>query len=167
MPRASLGPRLWLNPSRNVWVIRDGKVFLSTGCAGWKGAQERFDKYMAGREPEERARPAAAPIDGFIYFVTAEAPSFPIKIGFTEKANGLRIKALQTGCPYRVIHLATVPGQYRDEKELHRRFAGQRLQGEWFTRSEDLMTLIASYQTGGRMTESEAVQSRPSAEARP
>lgn len=33
MPRRSRGPRLYLDPQRSQWAIRDGKSFVRTGCA--------------------------------------------------------------------------------------------------------------------------------------
>jgi hypothetical protein len=33
MPRAKAPPRLYLDPRRKQWVIRDGSRFIRTGCA--------------------------------------------------------------------------------------------------------------------------------------
>jgi hypothetical protein len=139
MPRASLGPRLWFDLSRESFVIRDGSKFLRTGATGWKAAQKRLDEYMKSRPG---SKPAAQPITGLVYFLTAEAPGFPIKIGFTTKPGHMRSKAVQTGCPYRLVIIGTFPGGYRDENKLHRQFASQRLEGEWFARNDDLIALI-------------------------
>jgi hypothetical protein len=144
MPRASLGPRLWFDPNRQNWVIRDGRKFIRTGAAGWKQAEDCLREYLRD-DPLERRRRATAvakPISGFVYFLTADFPDFPIKIGFTEKPGDMRSKSLQTGCPYRLIQLAMITGTYSDEKKLHRRFEAQRLEGEWFARSDDLMDLV-------------------------
>lgn len=139
MPRASLGPRLWFDPSRENWVIRDGRKFVRTGTTGWKAAQTRFDEYLKTRPG---ANPVVKPIVGFVYFLTAAAPGFPIKIGFTSKPGQMRSKGIQTGCPYRIVVLGMFAGGYSDENKLHRRFAAQRLEGEWFARSDELMALI-------------------------
>lgn len=149
MPRASLGPRLWFDSSRENWVIRDGSKFMRTGASGWKAAQERFDEYMKTK-PDRK--PQAGPVAGFVYFMTAEAPGFPIKIGFTTKPEHMRSKGVQTGCPYRLVVLGTFAGGYRDENKLHRQFASQRLEGEWFARTPDLMEMIRSLapRSGGR-----------------
>jgi hypothetical protein len=124
-------------------MIRDGKTFLSTGCAGWKGAQEKFIAYMEGKEPADRVAAPAPPIQGFVYFVTAEKAEFPIKIGFTQKQNDLRLRGLQTGCPYPLRVICFVPGTYSDERTMHQRFAESRLEGEWFARTPELMAVIA------------------------
>jgi hypothetical protein len=139
MPRASLGPRLWFDPSRENWVIRDGSKFIRTGAGGWKAAQDRFNEYL---KAHPGTKPFSLPITGVVYFLTAEAPGFPVKIGFTSKPSQMRSKSVQTGCPYRIVVLGTFPGGYRDENKLHRQFASQRLEGEWFARSDDLMALI-------------------------
>ncbi len=138
MPRASLGPRLWFDSSRESWVIRDGGKFIRTGAGGWKAAQGHLCEYLKTRPGAKPAKP----IVGLVYFLTAEAPGFPIKIGFTSKPGQMRSKAVQTGCPYRLIILGTFAGGYRDENKLHRRFASQRLEGEWFARSDELVALI-------------------------
>lgn len=145
MPRTSLGPRLWFDPGRQNWVIRDGRKFIRTGAAGWQGAQQQFREYLKGRPNNQ---PLAAPIIGFVYFLTAEAPGFPIKIGFTRKPGNMRSKGVQTGCPYRLVVLGTFAGGYSDENKLHRQFAGQRLEGEWFARSDELMAVIKERSTG-------------------
>lgn len=81
---------------------------------------------------------------GFIYFVTADHPDFPIKIGFMEKKNDLRMRGLQTGCPYPLILLGTVTGTYQGERALHRQFGQHRLNGEWFQRTPELLAYIES-----------------------
>jgi hypothetical protein len=120
-------------------VIRDGRRFVRTGAAGRQAAQARFEEYLRS---SKRTQALAGPTTGFIYFISADYPRFPIKIGFTQRNNLLRSKGLQTGNPYRLMVLATMPGGYSDERRLHRQFAAQRLEGEWFARSDDLMELI-------------------------
>lgn len=140
MPRRSLGPRLYFDENRQNWVIRDGHRFIRTGATGWRTAQERLNEYMKTRPVN--LPPPAEPAMGYVYFVTADHPDFPIKIGFTQRADATRSKDLQTGCPYPVKVLALFPGTYSDERKLHRQFADQRLQGEWFARSDELIALI-------------------------
>jgi hypothetical protein len=48
------------------------------------------------------------------------------------------VKALQTGSASELIMLATHAGTQDDERELHRIFASDRIQGEWFDSSEPL-----------------------------
>lgn len=45
MPRRAKGPRLYLDPKRRVWVIRDGARFVRTGCGA--GDSEGAEKLLA------------------------------------------------------------------------------------------------------------------------
>jgi hypothetical protein len=67
-----------------------------------------------------------------IYFVQGEDYG-PVKIGFTSHVDPeTRLSALQCGSPVKLILRAAVQGTVAEEAELHRRFAAQRLHGEWF-----------------------------------
>jgi hypothetical protein len=142
MSRASLGPRLWFDEGRQEWVIRDGPKFIRTGAGGWRKAQDMLNDHMDSRTAPAVEAPIRFQTDGFVYFITADFPDFPVKIGFTRKENGRRQRYLQISCPYRLVVLGTFPGRHKDEFELHRRFAAQQLEGEWFSRSPELMEVI-------------------------
>ncbi|MCS3690993.1 GIY-YIG nuclease family protein [Bradyrhizobium elkanii] len=146
MPRPSLGPRLWFDESRQEWVIRDLGKFIRTGAGGWRKAQDMLAEYLNTYRAPAQEPPLGLQIDGFVYFMTADCPDFPIKIGFTRKDNGRRQRLLQVGCPYALILLGRFAGRQGDERRLHRRFASQRLQGEWFARTPDLLNLIKEKQ---------------------
>lgn len=78
-----------------------------------------------------------------IYFVEAVGVG-NIKIGFTGADDvQFRIDQLQTGCPVPLRLLNAVPGTEQDEKDLHRRFAANRVHGEWFKPAPELLALIA------------------------
>ena len=65
MPRRSKGPRLWLDPRRKQWVIRDGSGFIRTGCAeaALKLAEKLLAKYIARKyEPEKTPIPPIADV---------------------------------------------------------------------------------------------------------
>lgn len=76
-----------------------------------------------------------------IYFV--QAPSGPIKIGFTGDWRKRRI-ALQSGNPERLTTLLVVPGERVDEQALHRAFAAHRVRSEWFAPVDELLAYIES-----------------------
>lgn len=81
-----------------------------------------------------------------IYFIQDSA-SHNIKIGFTsaEDADGRRA-ALQTGNSAELVLLRTIPGGKRiTEATLHRRFAKDRVAGEWFRPSPDLLRFIIEW----------------------
>lgn len=138
MPRRALGARLYFDRKRESWIIRDGTVFIRTGARGWKKAEQKLAEYIRDRPATV---PARVPTQGFVYFVTAEWPDYPIKIGFAERVSS-RTGDLQTTCPYPIVLLATFAGTYQDESGLHRQFKADRLCGEWFRRSPKLMALI-------------------------
>ena len=145
MPRSAIGPRLWFDRKRCQWVILDrGGVFRRTGTSDEREAHVKLVRFIQthGSKPP---RPTPK-VPGYIYFVSAEFPDFPIKIGFTESLSGSRLEAIQTGCPYRIVMLAAVEGTYQFEKHMHREFAADRLCGEWFKRSNRLMAAIAAVQ---------------------
>jgi len=76
-----------------------------------------------------------------VYFLAA-GPF--IKIGKGSGDATKRASELQTGCPYPITILATMPGGVREEKALHRRFARIRAHGEWFRAEDFLLNFIAS-----------------------
>ena len=51
MPRRSRGPRLYLDPKRKQWTIRDGRSFIRTGCAESErpAAEERLAEYIGSK----------------------------------------------------------------------------------------------------------------------
>jgi len=79
-----------------------------------------------------------------VYFIQiAGKLDSPIKIGFsTEGGLEDRLLALQTGNPYRLRILATMPGGQEVEARLHESFEHVRMMGEWFEASPALLALI-------------------------
>lgn len=145
MGRQSKGPRLYLQPARRdeygqiretaVWVIRDGTIKRSTGCAENQRdlADVALADYARGRAPDKTY---------YVYFLSAKSENFPVKIGITESRAG-RFRSIQGALPFEVEVIGMVP--VKDpifERRLHRQFAGQRLKGEWFTRSPELLAAI-------------------------
>lgn len=85
------------------------------------------------------------PGSGFVYFVRA---GNDIKIGFSVTPKK-RVHALQIGCPINVELLAIIPGTIDIERELHRRFFGLHVRGEWFRADNDLLSYIQSVREEG------------------
>lgn len=75
-----------------------------------------------------------------IYF-TQDSSSFHVKIGYAIDAESRR-KTLQTGNSAPLVILATMPGDRSTESALHRRFANDRIAGEWFYPTPALLLFI-------------------------
>lgn len=77
-----------------------------------------------------------------IYFIQ-DTEKFTIKIGHTEKDTPeARRRACQTGNSALLTILAAIPGEEKDEKALHDRFAKHRLMGEWFSPATEILALV-------------------------
>lgn len=76
-----------------------------------------------------------------VYFVQPERGGL-VKIGFTTKSVPERVRELQTGCPDKLVVLATEDGGESKEAELHEEFADLRVVGEWFKPDVRLMRRI-------------------------
>lgn len=61
MPRRSQGARLYLDPERKQWVIRDGTSFIRTGCpeSDHANAEKQLAEYIGGKY---RPAPSASPL---------------------------------------------------------------------------------------------------------
>lgn len=65
----------------------------------------------------------------------------PVKIGLARKPWE-RLAALQTANPVRLRGIAAWSGSVDQEKALHELFAADRLEGEWFKPSAELLALV-------------------------
>lgn len=68
---------------------------------------------------------------GRVYFIGSTGLK-AVKIGYTSGPPGIRLAALQTGCPARLELLADVPRTLEDERRLHVAFSPLLIRGEWF-----------------------------------
>lgn len=79
-----------------------------------------------------------------IYFVRVAGQSL-VKIGFAENV-GERIGTLQTASPFELVLLGTIAAKSRkEEAALHKRFASDRVRGEWFYLSPTIRRYIFQY----------------------
>lgn len=83
-------------------------------------------------------RPKKMP-SSFIYFISYEGG--PIKIGVAKNPES-RLRELQTGCPFPLRVLGTMPGTISLERQLHIKFDHLRLGGEWFSRDREILNFI-------------------------
>jgi len=80
------------------------------------------------------------PIRTRLYFIR-KGLSGEIKIGISVNPYK-RIKTLQTACVEDLHLLGHIPGTYADEAKLHRKFHENRLRGEWFEGTPDIVAFI-------------------------
>lgn len=74
-----------------------------------------------------------------VYFITCRQTG-TVKIGNSLEPHA-RLRELQTAHPYELKVEAVLPGGHEEEHDMHRRFAEERLKGEWFTIT-DMIELI-------------------------
>lgn len=77
-----------------------------------------------------------------IYFAQADGTDL-VKIGYTGGDPAKRIGELQTGCPYKLVLLASIEGNEQREARWHKDFAADRVSGEWFKLTPRLILEIA------------------------
>lgn len=82
--------------------------------------------------------PSATPVS--LYAIQAGEDG-PVKIGIASKPWE-RIATLQTASPVRLRGLAAWRGSMDEERAIHKLFAEDRLEGEWFKPSADLIALV-------------------------
>jgi hypothetical protein len=87
----------------------------------------------------DHARPGEKP--GWVYFVACPA-TMRLKIGHTKGNVYARLAALQTGSASPLRLMAKQPGTIDTERSLHTRFAKQRVQGEWFEVSGEILAYM-------------------------
>lgn len=79
-----------------------------------------------------------APKQGYIYVIDCDGF---IKIGYSTDPRG-RLSNLRVSSPLEITVLRVIEGTVADERELHNRFAAQRVRGEWFKREGELAEWI-------------------------
>lgn len=78
----------------------------------------------------------------YVYFVEA-GEGGPIKIGVAIDVAA-RVKDLQSANPTPLRLIVSIPGGYEEEGRLHRRFADERLNSEWFRGDGEVRALALS-----------------------
>lgn len=82
---------------------------------------------------------------GYIYFISAK--NGPVKIGFSTNPEQ-RLRTISKHHAETMMLLAVTPGTMETEFELHQRWAKQRIRGEWFARTAELMRDINAIADG-------------------
>lgn len=114
---------------------------VSTGC-GQHELVEANAKLQQYREVNSLTRTSREILDHYLYFVSAEAHNFPVKIG-TTRNRFTRFRSIQVSLPYKLVLLGIVAIKNQTtEWAIHKMFAQDRLEGEWFARTPRLMEFI-------------------------
>lgn len=93
-----------------------------------------------------------------IYFIQV-GDDGPVKIGFTKLSPSIRLSGLQVANPYPLRMLGRMVGNAATERFLHKKFARNRLRGEWFSPTTSLLQYCEDraestrYITGAILTE--------------
>lgn len=98
-----------------------------------------------------------------IYFVES-GEGGPIKIGVAIDVTA-RLKDLQVANPIPLRLLVSIRGDYDDERSLHRRFASERISGEWF-RGDGAVRAFAVSLIGSSSDDSAVALSKATASVR-
>lgn len=85
---------------------------------------------------------AIVPDTGKVYFIATESYDF-VKIGWAMRPKA-RLTELQTGCPHELFLLKTIPAEFFEEADYHKRFARFRHRGEWFRCEGELKKFVFS-----------------------
>lgn len=136
MGRKRLGPRLYFDPARKRWTIREDHTFIRTRYREYQTDLARAALWRFIRRRNRRL------LGRVVYFVTCEVDGFPIKIGMSLDLEE-RLRDLATSLPYPIKLLGAIPGTSATEAAIQRRWAALRLKGEWFQRTPELMAFIS------------------------
>jgi hypothetical protein len=80
-------------------------------------------------------------MQNFVYFIQAQGPKGPIKIGVSLNPKG-RLSALQTAHHEELVLLGVVPCALHFEKELHFRLKESHLRGEWYKPTPEVLAEV-------------------------
>lgn len=124
----------------NGFYWTDGMVAENFVAGIYVGAERKGDFYHEG---------VYGKCDGFVYFIAIGDPYIShVKVGYTKGDPALRLKALQTGCPFPLKILGFIIGNEDQERELHRVFEQYRTVGEWFEFSDYVENTVRSLLEG-------------------
>ncbi len=140
-PKAVRGlPIPFSRPCRSrLYDPRDVEAYLQDNRSAPIGALERaLRDYPVQKQP---TRGPSSTVET-VYFIRSGSR---IKIGASRNV-AKRMAALQTASANRLQLLGTCPGGKAMEFEFHKQWHGQKLEGEWFRSSPELLRFIAELQ---------------------
>jgi Meiotically up-regulated gene 113 len=139
MPQKRKPPRLWLKPAYHehnpVWVIRDGKRTISTGCAEHqvRKAEAKLEDYRSKYATRSQSKQGSV-----VYFIEGAGL---VKIGIAVDLVA-RVQKLQAMSPVPLTVLGCVSGDRRREWHIHVALSDHRSHGEWFHLTDDVKAAV-------------------------
>jgi hypothetical protein len=115
-----------------------GKALRRAGTP-FSEAYDDVECWLTETAPRKRRRQRR----GYVYLIGMEEDATAVKIGFATDVDDRR-STLQTSSHYTLKILAVIVGTQATEKELHCKFASDRIRGEWFRRSEAVEAFIVA-----------------------
>lgn len=94
-----------------------------------------------------------------VYFITAREVG-RVKVGCAFNPHD-RFERLQTASPVELALEAVMRGAHKEERELHLRFAADRLHGEWFNITPEIELMILTYRAPKRLKRADLVSLLP------
>jgi hypothetical protein len=97
---------------------------------------------VVGKPDPNRPLPKARVRKGVVYFIK-NGDQARVRIGFSEN-HKFRMASLQSANPDNLTLLGTIPGNFKLERKMHRRFDAQRIhpRREWFRIEGSLLTFL-------------------------
>jgi hypothetical protein len=119
-------------------------VPVPIGRAGLEDRTARRPATQKCRKRKRRKKSEVGQAGRQVYFIRLGER---VKIGVSVNVRR-RLKSLQTSCPDRLELLHSAGGTWDDEVQLHKRFAADRLTGEWFRLSPEIAEYIERLKRG-------------------
>lgn len=120
--------------SAEYWFVESFGMNSGSGCYG--SPEQPLKIFLESLQPKT-----------FVYFIEAVGLE-KIKIGYSADPDS-RLSTLQTGSAAELRLLGRIRGTKDTEAQLHRKFAGLRMAGEWFHGTQEIRQHIAQLCQGG------------------
>ena len=162
MPRNPKPARLAIRIENGcrMWVIRDGQNYCRTGMpeSNRDEAEAKLAAYVMGKYGMDAPTPASL---GTVYYISvAGSDTYPVKIGWTNGPVATRLGDLQCGNPNLLTCLASETGTRDMELKRHDQFRWSVYRGEWYERTDAVMTHVASLQADVHFHEDAGISER-------
>jgi excisionase family DNA binding protein len=133
-------PQPWFRASTKTWYVWMEGRQIPLGKVEQQ-ARKTFRRLMTSKKRNRpvRPRPRSDRTDKVYFIQDTETEAVKIGVSIDPK---MRFNQLQTGYPYRLVLLGTIPGSRQQEVEMHVRFERFHIRGEWFRGDDQLLSEI-------------------------